>query len=262
MVGFNVYIDEAGDEGFVFNQPGKGSSRWFVLSAAITRADTDLQTVKLVDAVRSDLRSQPRTTLHFRKLKHEHRLPYVARIASARLRVASVLIHKPSIQDAETFVSTPHLLYRYATRILLERVSWICRDHRRAPDHHARIYFSNRSCMSYEALYQYLDHLREQSGDLGVKIDWSVINRQQVYARTHDSLMGLQIADAIASSFYFGFELSPQGFNEPRYATMLRPVVYRHQHRYMGHGIKLWPPDAGSQLLAPHLAWVTDTFAQ
>ena len=32
---FVVYVDESGDEGFVFNGDGSGSSRWFVLSAAV-----------------------------------------------------------------------------------------------------------------------------------------------------------------------------------------------------------------------------------
>jgi hypothetical protein len=40
-IGFRVYIDESGDEGFKFDQPGKGSSRWFVLSAVVTREEND-----------------------------------------------------------------------------------------------------------------------------------------------------------------------------------------------------------------------------
>ena len=35
---FIAYVDESGDEGFVFNADGSGSSRWFVLSAAVIRA--------------------------------------------------------------------------------------------------------------------------------------------------------------------------------------------------------------------------------
>ena len=43
---FLAYIDESGDEGFVFNEDGSGSSRWFVLSAAVIRQVNDLQMVK------------------------------------------------------------------------------------------------------------------------------------------------------------------------------------------------------------------------
>jgi len=64
---FVVYIDESGDEGFSF---GAGSSDWFILSAVITRKADDLDTVKLVDAVRTRLEKPFRKPLHFRDLRH------------------------------------------------------------------------------------------------------------------------------------------------------------------------------------------------
>jgi hypothetical protein len=254
-IGFQVYIDESGDEGFKFDQPSKGSSRWFVLSAAVTRKESDLSTVKLVDRVRERLNKGPRATLHFRKMKHEHRLPYVDEIAKARLRTVSVLIHKPSIQEPEKFATQPHLLYRYATRYLLERVSWLCRDHRRDPAHVANVLFSNRSCMSYDEIRDYLKRLKERTNEFGVQIDWTVIDPAKIEAHTHDSLMGLQIADAVASSHYMACELTPQGFNEPRYAQMLVPVLYRHERQALGYGLKFWPRDA-DQCTESHFGWL------
>ena len=254
-VGFRVYIDESGDEGFKFDQPGRGSSRWFVLSAVVTRAATDLETVKLIDHVRTILNKPPREPLHFRKLKHEHRLPYVAEIAKARLWIVNLMIHKPSIQEPEKFTSEPHLLYRYATRYLLERVSWLCRDKRKTEDETAEVTFSNRSCMSYDELRDYLQRLKDRTGEFGVQIDWSVLDPSRIEARPHDSRMGLQIADAVASSFYMACELSPQGFNESRYAEMLGPVLYRHEKECIGYGLKFWPRDA-KDCTENHLAWV------
>jgi len=253
--GFQVYIDESGDEGFKFDQPGKGSSRWFVLSAVVTRAATDLETVKLVDRVRTTLGKPAREPLHFRKLKHEHRLPYVAEIAQAKVRIVNLLVHKPSIREPEKFTSEAHLLYRYATRYLLERVSWLCRDHRREQTDTAEVIFSNRSCMSYDKLRDYLKRLKERSNEFGVRIDWSVLDPERIEARTHDSLMGLQIADAVASSFYMACELTPQGFNEPRYANMLKPVLYRHEKKSVGYGLKFWPRDA-KDCTEEHFEWL------
>lgn len=244
MTGFYVYIDESGDEGFVFAQPNQGSSHWFVISAVVTRTEYDHATVRLVDEIRTELKRGQRDALHFRKLKHEHRLPFVAKIASTRLRTISVCVHKPSIPEPEKFMAEPHLLYRYATRYLLERVSWLCRDSRKEPTHAAKVIFSNRSCMSYEDLRGYLGLLRDKTNDLGVQIDWSVIDPDEVEARTHDSYMGLQIADAVASSWYYGLQPSPHGFVEPRYAQMLKPVVYHHQGHYLGYGLKFWPVEA------------------
>ncbi len=259
-IGFRVYIDEAGDEGFKFSQPGKGSSQWFVLSAVVVRSECDVETVKLVDTVRVRLNKPPRSPMHFRKLKHEHRLPFVAAISSAPLRTISVLMHKPSIQEPEKFTSEPHMLYRYATRYLLERVSWLCRDHRRGSGQLAKIFFSNRSCMSYDEMRRYLERLRERTGEFGVRVDWSTFEPSQIEARPHDSLMGLQIADAVASSFYMACELTPQGFNEPRYALMLEPVQYRHEGECIGYGLKFWPREA-RQCTEGHLAWVKEMSA-
>jgi hypothetical protein len=121
MTSFRVYIDESGDEGFVFNTDGSGSSRWLTLSAVITRTATDLETVKLVDEIRKRLgkaqatAANPATPLHFRDLRHEQRLPFVELIGKARVRTITVLVHKPSIQEPEKFRNTPYLLYRYTT---------------------------------------------------------------------------------------------------------------------------------------------------
>ena len=242
---FRAYIDESGDEGFVFNTDGSGSSRWLILSAVITRRETDLETVKLIDRVRTRLGRPPRTPLHFRDLKHEQRIPYVREIASAKLHTVSVLIHKPSIVDPERFQAEKYLLYRFASQMLLERVSWLCRDRRKqgVGNGEAEIIFSNRSRMSYEDLRIYLHSLKAKSDSLGVAIDWSVINPDTVQAVNHDKLMGLQLADAVASSLYYAANVNRYGDTEPRYQEILRPVFYRHNESALGYGLKFWPHD-------------------
>ena len=66
---FIAYVDESGDEGFVFNADGSGSSRWFVLSAAVIRQSNDLQMVSCLKAVREVLKKPLKTPLHFVDLK-------------------------------------------------------------------------------------------------------------------------------------------------------------------------------------------------
>ncbi|MDD4888769.1 MAG: DUF3800 domain-containing protein [Phycisphaerae bacterium] len=254
-IGFRVYIDESGDEGFKFDQPGKGSSRWFVLSAAVMRLVNDREVMELVDRVRALLNKPPREALHFRKLKHEHRLPYVNEIAKAKVRLVNVMVHKPSIREPEKFASEAHLLYRYATRYLLERVSWLCRDRRHRADDVAELIFSNRSCMSYDALREYLRRLKNRTNEFDVRIDWSALDPERIEAQTHDSRAGLQVADAVASSFYMACELTPQGFNESRYAQMLQPVLYRHDRECIGYGMKFWPREA-NECTEQYLSWL------
>ena len=103
----------------------------------------------------------------------------------------SVLIHKPSITEPEIFQSEPFRLYRYATRLLVERVSWLCRDTRKdnEGDGSCELIFSNRSAMSYEDLRNYLLHLKDKPGT-DARIDWNAIKPEQVRAVNHDQLAG------------------------------------------------------------------------
>ncbi len=254
---FTVYIDESGDEGFVFLPNEQGSSRWLVLSAVVFRKANDLDAVSLMRHVRTVLNKQHKQALHFRDLKHEHRVPYARAIGEAKLRTVTVLVHKPSIKEPERFQSEKFRLYRYATRLLLERVSWLCRDHRRKNegDGTAEIIFSNRSIMSYEDLRSYLRHLREIGEAQDIRVDWSVVLSEQVNAVNHDQLAGLQIADAVASGFYFAVNRNPYGEVEDRYVRLMKDTSYRHRGGGLeGYGVKFWPESLS--LLAnsmPHL---------
>ena len=252
---FVAYIDESGDEGFAF---GEGSSEWFILSAAMTRRASDLETVRLVDTVRDRLGRPPRKPLHFRDLRHEHRLVLVDEIARGNLRTVSILIHKPSLWEAEMFAKR-YRLYFYAVRYLLERVSWYCRDHRTSSDEGdgtIDLVFSNRSGMSYQELREYLDRLREQSRLGDVSVDWNVIRAGQVMALTSGRRMGLQIADAVAGSFFYAVERTQYGFTEDRYARIVKPVVYRYKGKSEGYGLKIWPREAYDVLEEEQLDWL------
>lgn len=242
---FTVYIDESGDEGFVFNPNERGSSRWLVLSAVVFRKSNDLEAVRIMREVRDKLGKEPKKALHFRELKHEQRVPYVRALGEAQIRTVSVLIHKPSIKEPERFQSESFRLYRYASRLLLERVSWLCRDHHKEGegDGTAEITFSNRSAMSYDDLRDYLGHLRKTAEAKEVSVDWNVVQPELVKAVNHDQKAGLQIADAVASGIYFAVNLNPYGEAEDRYLKLLAPTLYRHKKTVMGYGLKFWPED-------------------
>ena len=258
---FRAYVDESGDEGFVFNADGSGSRRWLVLSAVVVRLRNDLKLVETLKTARQLLGRQPKQQLHFADLKHEQRVPYARLIADAPIRTVSVLIHKPCIKEPEKFRSEKFLLYRYATRYLLERVSWLCRDQRieGEGDGQTDLVFSNRSIMSYEDLRSYLRLLKGQSDPMDVRIDWNVIAPENVRAVNHDQLAGLQVADAVASSFYYAVTINRYGEAEDKYARLLLRTVYQHKKVKLGYGLKFWPEEMEKLKSAnPHIAWLAD----
>lgn len=244
---FLAYVDESGDEGFVFNKDGSGSSRWFVLSAAVIRQANDLQMVSCLNEVRKVLGKPPKTPLHFVDMKHEQRVPYIRRVGTLPIRTVNVLVYKPLIAEPEKFQNTKYLLYRYTTRLLLERVSWLCRDHRKPGEGNGftEVIFSNRSNMSYDEIRGYLRLLRcqAQADPERVQVDPTVIDPDRIRAVEHSKLAGLQVADAIASGLHFALKVNRYGETEPGYLPHLKPTIYRHKGECMGYGVKLWPED-------------------
>jgi hypothetical protein len=242
---FVAYIDESGDEGFKFLPNEKGSSRWFVLSALVVRKENDLSLVQLAREARSLLNKEAKQVLHFRHLKHEQRVPLARLIGSAQVRTVNVLIHKPSIPEPEVFQQQAYALYRYATRLLAERVSWLCRDHRRTGhgDGRVELVFSNRSAMSYDNLRAYMQKLKDDAhGDAkgDVRVDWSVVEPALIRAVNHEQLAGLQLADAVASGVFFSVNPNPYGEIEDRYLKLMSPTLYRREGRLDGYGLKFW----------------------
>ncbi|WP_444846306.1 DUF3800 domain-containing protein [Duganella caerulea] len=160
------------------------------------------------------------------------------------VKTVNVLIHKPSIPNPENFQQEAHKLYRYATRLLLERVSWLCRDFAHEGKCSADLVFSNRSAMSYDDLRSYLQLLKHQSAaSSDISIYWPAISCDKVRAVNHDKLAGLQLADAVASSVFFAVNKTQYGEVEERYLRMLLPTLYKKQNRIEGYGLKLWCSD-------------------
>ena len=248
--GFVAYIDESGDEGFVFKPDGTGSSRWFVLSAVVTRRFNDLQMVDCLRETREVLGRAPKSPLHFSDLKHEQRIPYIRRVGSLDVRTINVAVYKPSIREVSTFQGK-HLLYRYTTRLLVEHLSWMLSrtdQHRSGRDSSVEIIFSDRANMSYADIRSYLGRLvRSSKNDTNdVQIDGSVIVPTQVRSVQHSKLAGLQVADAVATGTHFALRPSRYGETESAYFSHITKTLYRHNGKALGYGMKFWPDDYDS----------------
>lgn len=243
---FVVYIDESGDEGFRFD---KGSSEWMVLSATVFRQEEERQEVRLVREICDLFGRDASKGLHFTNLRHPQRVAYVDRISKARVRCSSIAVRKPSLNEPEVFQAAKRRLYIYTVRYLVERVSWFCREMRKRDDPGdgtADITFSHRRGMSYEGIRSYLEGLKA----LRTEIHWPAIAIERIRALPHKQRMGLQIADAVASSVFQALERNPFGHTEDRYVRILKPVIWRRKGKWRGYGLKIWPKEA-----EPALDW-------
>lgn len=248
---FVAYIDESGDDGLGnFREPGKcgGASHWLVVSACVFRRSNDLEAVRWRDEILARMQDRRSRDIHFKKLSHAQRVAACQALASKPVRAISIFSGKRTAPEG--VYKQKNQLYFYATRYLVERISWLCRDMRpRVPegDGRVKIVFSRRGGMSYEEFRGYLLRLKESDDD-HVKIHWPVIDIDGIDAKDHSRSASLQLADVVASAFACGVEPDPFGNCELRYAEELAPIVYQHRGRYVSYGIKMLPNPADAGL--------------
>ena len=183
---FAVYVDENGDDGFKFPEDGtRASSLWLSLSAAVFKAADEPEQVKCIERVNERLRRRPENILHFRDLTHEQKIVCSREISRTGLASVNVSVYKPNLTEKQTF-SQRGLLYNYASKLLLERVSWMCwtrysdRTRPVAGDGSANVIFSQRRTFDPERFSEYLCTIR-RSGDS--KINWNIIDPRILVTR-------------------------------------------------------------------------------
>src|SRR5574344_973355 len=189
---YNIYIDEAGDEGFKFDERlGHGSSNFFVLSAIIVKNEDDLSLAKIVNELKMILNYQPKdmiSPLHFCKMQHEKRKVCVNKLAEfEKFTTISVICDKQKIYGN---LQTPPYLYNFVCKLLLERVIAFLKDNKAK----ANLIFEHRRNTSYEDLKVYIRKMVDTSRFMCLK------------PKPKSQAKNLQLADIIASSTYQAFE--------------------------------------------------------
>ena len=229
---YNIYIDEAGDEGFKFDDRlGKGSSRFFVLSAIIVNKEDDLALSKTVDELKRILNFQSKdilSPLHFCKMRHEKRKVCVNKLTEfAKFSTISVVFEKQKLYGQ---LQTPPFLYNFACKLLLERVIAFLKDNSAM----ANLIFEHRRNTSYDDLKVYIKRMVDISRFMELK------PKPKVQSKC------LQLADIIASSTYQAFEPNKyDGDVESIYIDKLRNNLFCHNGKCIGYGLKLYPTNTG-----------------
>ncbi len=231
MHDFTVYIDEAGDEGFgkLAAGPVGGQSRWLVLGACVVSRENDLRLPTWRDSILARFPNKKTRDLHFRELKHEQKIVVCQAIAHLPVGGCVTLSHKVTIPGSnyEDVFKQKGYLYNFLIRWLLERVSTAC--HSKNPGGKVKIVFSRRSGTDYKSMRSYLELMRDGKEQIRPvrSINWKVIDIDSIAVENHSKWAGLQIADCIASAFYWGVEPNVYGNYEHRYAQLLSSRMLR-----------------------------------
>lgn len=236
---FNAYIDESGDEGFRIKQGQWVSSKWFVIGALVVRASNDLVVSRNINHIKTGLLSIPADKrlrpLHFQNLSHKKRKAVINEIAKTGLfRFIAVGIDKQEIYDnvVKAQKAEKQLLYNFATRLLLERVTWLVNDYGGI----CNLVFEHRSNTSYDKLNEYIMKTMTYP-DCGIKNGvlhkWEALNKSQS--------KNLQVADVLVSSVFAALEEDEYGNVEESYLLRFLPFLYRRNKNLFSYGLKLFP---------------------
>jgi len=226
-------FDECGEESF-----SEKASEWFILSAAIQPVPNRKKAISCYDDYRTKHRKQPTWAFHFQKQEHRARLAFIRDMKPAGYTFMSAIIHKPSIKRTDNF-SKPYFLYFYAAKLILERISW----HAQATGGKLTdLYFSTRGGLERDDVKRYIALLRNQTEpDLRNSIHWPSAPIKEVYVMDNKELIGLQMADLMASSIGQALVPHPYDVTEPRYLLELSDQIYRRKGSYLSYGLKFFP---------------------
>jgi hypothetical protein len=174
-------------------------------------------------------------------MDHPQRLMAVYELCDKPIRSITVIANKMVIPEG-TYTDNSQF-YHHLCRYLIERISWLCREYRpQVPegDGRVKLVFSRRRRMNYQDFRDYISLLKSMA-DPNIQIHWPVIDIEGIDAEDHGSRYGLQLADIVTSGLMAALEPDFYGNVEPRYARLLKPIVFNRNGNYMSYGTKMFP---------------------
>ena len=223
-----VYIDESGDLGI---ERGK---RWFVLTAVIANCEDENDIRKRIQNVRTRLNVR---VLHFRKLSDFDRKVYaVGELDKERYELINIVIDtsKLTLRQTRDGDKPSFVTYNFATRLLLERVSWLLRD----TDRVGSIMLSARGTKRDEDLKEYIENKLLPYSENKIENVFTTVSYKQ--AAIWDLL---QLADTCATSLFYAYEENPFGYVTPYFSRCLSKHYYRYNGKVMNYGLKYYATD-------------------
>lgn len=248
MAGYTAFIDEAGSEG---DPDLKGGFEFIILSAAVFRNTNYQFATEIWLEAASRLKKKPNHfDRDFKRIKSDREKYLItAMLARIPMRFATVIVHKPSLTQLGAKYGD---IYHYASQLILERISWICRDADKIdaePDPRCRILFSERQTLRADRFIEYSERILANKGKRQSRVEARHIDLALVSDRPHKDCPSLRVADFIAASFGAALETNRSlGITDDRFIVNLMPAAYRPKvKKVWSNGVKLFPPEAETE---------------
>lgn len=249
-----VYIDEAGDPGVrdglhYTNQ----RHEWLCLSAAVVRAERDLEPVNWVRELREEARSRQRADLHFARIAPDRRTAVCELLATKPLRGFCVASHKTNMRQHFNQklgrLDRADQFYNWCMRLLLERVTrWAERWHRseRTEARPLEIVFAHRGGHNYAHMFAYFETLRMQvqAGTLVLKgggLAQPMLDQSFWRVEPAENVAGCQLADTIASAVYQAINAASPVWDMKPGQALKRIIAEDSRGACANLGMTVWP---------------------
>ena len=219
---YNVYIDEAGDEGL-----NKGS-KYFILTAIIVSKNKDLIISKEVDNIKNVLEIDIKKQLHWNSIKgFPNKLMILEKIGNQDIKIVNVIIDTKSIK-----VIPSNNIYFFFSGYLFERITWIMKEN----NGKANIIISSRGNLSKKKLLNYINFHNHNK----FEIDSKLIKDIKIIPNERKKL--LQFADCCCSSLFQALKYNNSIHFE--YISKIQNNIYVKNNNYVSYGLKIVPSDA------------------
>lgn len=238
----HAFIDESGQRGHT-----DSASSHFLMSAIVVRDKNLPHLHDSLAALRVSLKRPEDSYLSWKNMRsHSERLHIAATIgAQSWLRTITVVACKRHLSPGEMTVDH---MYMYQFRLLLERLSWLARQH----DDVVTYTLAHIKRFQIATLREYESNLRA----LPTEIAWKNLDPKGGAIDQPQRDERLQFADLVVSAQATAFNPDRFGNTERRYLEATVPAIYRHAltSPLTSYGLKMHPWNQATKAAYPWVA--------
>ncbi|MCU1251767.1 MAG: hypothetical protein JWQ49_4796 [Edaphobacter sp.] len=251
---YHAYIDESGDEG-----TGPKSSPWLTLGCIIIPESESEETKNYLrkGINRIWASGEPPEHVHFQGIRnHNQRKALLRMAAGLNFTSCMVPLKKGALRPEVLAGMRCPLLYNYAAKHLLERISWFGASRRQQ----VRITIAARNEDTWKGFKEYLDVLKIKTQEHDIK--WEYLETIRSRPASHNLI--LQATDWVVSGFTLG--LNPDQYDnvETVFTEIMWGRFWVRSGKFWTYGIRYLPTNydrKDQELFRKIGAWLEDPTA-